>query len=82
MIVNHNKQTQNYNHRVLFLLKEHQFIQQLVIKNLLDKHYMIQELAKIIEIEVATIHNVQNGKSSLKQKTLDRLIHLFYQLNE
>ena len=81
VIVNLYKHTQNYTHRVFFLLKEHHLIQQLVIKNLLDKHYTIQELAKIIGIEVTTIYSLQKGKFKLKQQTLDKLIHLFYQLN-
>ncbi len=71
----------HYKNRAFFLLKEHLFIQQIVIKNLLDKHYMIQDLAKVIEIEVATIYSVQKGESTLSQQTLDRLIYLFYQLN-
>lgn len=76
------KTIQENNHRVFFLLKEEQLVQQLIIKHLLNHHYMVEKLAQIIGSQVAIIRNVQKGKSKFEQKTLNKLIHLFYQRND
>ncbi|CAM4419321.1 MAG: hypothetical protein LEGION0403_FIIPPAGN_02140 [Legionella sp.] len=69
----------NKNTRMFFMLKKESLIQQVLINTLMIRNNcLIDDLAKILNIDAKKLHRVWQGNDKLTDKKSTELIHLFY----
>lgn len=69
----------NKNTRIFFSLKKQKLIQQVLINTIMiRKNCLIEDLAKILNIDPKKLHRVWRGTDKLPETKSTELVHLFY----